>query len=214
MATPPEIELLICCARTHIDPGTSDKIRTLVAKDIDWAYLIRKAWRQGTTPLLYLGLGSTLPRAVPENVLDTLRSSFHANAARNLFLAGELIRLVDLFDSHRIPAIAYKGPALAVSVYQNLALRQFSDLDILVHPWDFYFSAQDLLIAHGWRRISDYGWECGFVDSGGRVSLDLHQGITDSGMPFRLGFERLWRLAINPTDSARSPACPSGASTA
>ncbi len=193
MATPPEIELLICCARTHIDAGTREKIRTLVAKDLDWAYLIRKAWRQGITPLLYLGLGATLPRSVPTRVLETLRSSFHANAARNLFLGGELIKLMDLFRSHAIPAIPYKGPALAVSVYQNLALRQFSDLDLLVHTWDFHFRAQDLLIAHGWRRTSDYGWECGFVDSSGRVALDLHQGITDSGMPFRLGFERLWR---------------------
>lgn len=100
---------------------------------------------------------------------------------------------MDLFDSHGIPAIPYKGPALAVSVYQNLALRQFSDLDILVHTWDFYFSARDLLAAHGWRRISDHGWETGFMDATARVSLDLHQGITDSGMPFGLGFERLWR---------------------
>lgn len=86
--------------------------------------------------------------------------------------------------------IPYKGPALAVSVYQNLALRQFSDLDILVHTWDFHFTAQDLLIAHGWRRISDYGWETRFRDASGRVSLDLHQGITGSGMAFNLGFER------------------------
>ncbi len=193
MAVPPEIELLICCARTHFDPGMRHKMRTLVANGIDWPYLIRKAWRQGTTPLLYLGLSSILPRAVPESVLATLRSSFYANAARNLFLAGELIRLMDLFDRHGIRAIPYKGPALAVSVYQNLALRQFSDLDLLVHIWDFHFSAQDLLIAHGWRRISDYGWETGFVDATGRVSVDLHQGITDSGMPFKLGFERLWR---------------------
>ncbi len=193
MATPTEIELLICCARTHIDPATRDKMRSLVAKEIDWAYLIRKAWRHGTTPLLYRGLSSTLPQSVPGNVLDTLRSSFYENAARNLFLAGALVKLMDLFERHAIPAIPYKGPALAHSAYQDLALRQFGDLDVWVHPWDFYFSAQDLLIANGWRRISDYGWETGFMDSAGRVALDLHQGITDSGMPFDPGFERLWK---------------------
>ncbi len=190
---PPEIEILIGCARTHIDPTTHDRMRALVARPIDWAYLIRKAWRHGTSPLLYRGLSETLPRAVPEGVLDTLRSSFYANAARNLFLAGELTKLMELFDRHAIPAIPYKGPALAASVYHNLALRQFTDLDILVHTWDFYFRAQDLLIAHGWRRVSDYGWESGFMDAGGRTVLDLHQAITDSGMAFDPGFERLWK---------------------
>jgi hypothetical protein len=193
MTAHPEIELLICCARTHLDPATREKIRILVAKDIDWAYLIRKAWRQGIAPLLYRGLSTTLPRAIPSWALDTLRSAFYANAARNLFLSGELITLMDLFDSHAIPAMPYKGPVLAVSVYHDLALRQFSDLDILIHAWDFHFRAQDLLVSHGWRRISDYGWESGFVDESGRVALDLHQGITGSGMPFNPGFERLWK---------------------
>ena len=49
-------------------------------------------------------------------------------------------------------AAPYKGPALAVQLYGNVALRQFSDLDILVHPRDVLL-ARDLLLAEGYSPL-------------------------------------------------------------
>ena len=49
---------------------------------------------------------------------------------------------IELFNIHkhlaarRLEVLPYKGPALAQSLYGNIALRQFSDLDLLVRAED------------------------------------------------------------------------------
>ena len=95
---------------------------------------------------------------MPKPILEELREHFYANAGRNLFLAKELIKLLHLLESHEIPAIAYKGPMLAVSVYGNLAFRQFGDLDILVQERD-YETARHLLMSQGFRLTIELDWE-------------------------------------------------------
>src|SRR5262249_35093242 len=146
----PEIRLLLDCARTCIDTQQANRIRDLASKDIDWAYLLRTARAHGVMPLFYRSLNSTCPDTVPEPILVELRQHFYANAGRNLFLAKELLTVVQCLEGHKIPSIPYKGPVLATSVYGNLAFREFGDLDILVRERD-YNLAQRVLIDQGFR---------------------------------------------------------------
>ncbi|GAG91885.1 unnamed protein product, partial [marine sediment metagenome] len=83
-------------------------------------------------PLLYQSLKKTCPEAVPDDTLEQLRAYFLTNAKRNLFLTGKLLRLLELLKDNGILAVPFKGPVLAESVYGDLSLRQFADLDILV----------------------------------------------------------------------------------
>lgn len=198
----PEAELLLCCARARRTTETDDRIRALLREDIDWDYLLETARRHRVAPLLYWQLGVVCPEAVPERVLAHLQNHFRVNSARNLFLTGELRRLLDAFESHGIGAIAYKGPALAALVYDNLALRQFGDLDIMVHQHDVS-KAEELLVSLGYRpqyqltraqkaaflrRQSDYLFE----HTDGRRFVELHWRITESYLSFTLDTERLW----------------------
>ena len=59
---------------------------------------------------------------VPKGFLEQLRDAFYANAAHNTLLARELLKLLRLLETHGIPALPFKGPVLAVSVYGSLAL--------------------------------------------------------------------------------------------
>jgi hypothetical protein len=192
----PEVELLLCCARTIVEPDMAGRIQILVRQHIDWTYLIQIATYHRLTPLLYYNLCETAPEDCPTTILDKLRCLAHANAVRNIFLTQELIKLLNLFEAHEILVIPYKGPILAAVVYRNLALRLFDDLDILVHKWDYHFTVSELLAAHGWRLRSDYGWERSFVDATGRIGLDVHEGITHRVMPFRLSFDRVWKRCV------------------
>lgn len=187
----PEVELLLCCARTCINSETAEQIKTLLQKDIDWDYLIRTALSHRVMPLLYWSLNATCPEAVPNARLAQLRDYFHINARRNLFLTGELLKLLNLFEAHGIPAIPYKGPVLAVSAYGKLELRQFWDLDILIHKRDI-LSTKNLLISQGYQLKHQLNWEYHFAHKDSRVNVDLHWGITQRERPFSLDFERLW----------------------
>ena len=188
----PENELLLCCARTRMDSKRADQLRSLLQKDIDWTYLTQMAVRHGVMPLLYFNLNSTCPNAVPKTTLEQFRGYFNANALNNLFLTSELLKLLNLFKDQGISAIPFKGPVLTASIYGNLTLRQFCDLDILVDKQDF-FKSRELLISQGYRRWLELEWQEGFVDGNSRVHVDLHQGITPWYFPLQLDFESLWQ---------------------
>jgi hypothetical protein len=146
----PEAELLIRCARIGMDAQQEDDLRMLTRTAIDWEYLIQTALLHGMMPLLYWHLHRVCSDTVPAAVLDDLRSRFQQNTRRNLTLTAELRAVLELLGEHQIVAIPYKGPMLASFVYGNLALRQFQDLDILVHKSDV-LRAKDLLISRGYQ---------------------------------------------------------------
>jgi len=182
-----EIELLLCCARTRLDAERAARISALLREDIDWERLLCTAHRHGMLPLLYWHLNATCPQAVPKTVLGQLRDHFQANTRRNLFLTGELLQLLNLFDTHRITAIPFKGPALTASVYGNLAFRQFADLDVFVRKQEV-LRAGDLLVSSGYRphfqftpaRAKAYlRSQCDlvFARADGRINVELHWGI-------------------------------------
>lgn len=141
-----EVELLLTCARARLDENQTERVKELASSDLDWDYLLRMADRHGLQPLLHWHLNSVCAAAVPEPHLQHLRVAFQRVSALNIFLTHELQRLLSIFAKNNITAVPYKGPALALQLYSNVALRQFSDLDILVHPRDVRL-ARDLLLA-------------------------------------------------------------------
>jgi len=208
----PELRLLFACARTCLDAQSAGLIKSLVSKDIDWPDLLRIARGHRVTPLLYQTLNSTCPDAVPKLTRKELRDHFYANAGRNLFLAKELLNIVQFFETHGIPSIPYKGPVLAASVYGNLALREFGDLDILVQERD-YQTAQQLLVSRGFRRTIEHEWEVEFVDGSGRVAVDLHKRIASRNVPSPLSFNYLSKRLepVNVAGTIVDTLCPEDA---
>jgi putative nucleotidyltransferase-like protein len=121
--------LLACCAVADHAASDADR-QTLIERGIDWPRLIQLADHHGVTPLVYKALRGT--ESVPPSTLETLGNHYQHNARKNLQFTAELFRVLDCLDSHSIPAIPLKGPILAETVYRDLALRDFSDLDVLV----------------------------------------------------------------------------------
>lgn len=148
----PEVELLLACARARLDATRTNRVGELLAKNVDWEYLLRLADRHGLQPLLHWHLNSAFAEAVPAFQRQHLRVAFQRVSALNIFLTHELQRLLLLFDRNNVQAVPYKGPALALQLYGNVALRQFSDLDILVHPRDV-LRARDLLLAEDYAPL-------------------------------------------------------------
>lgn len=144
-----EIELFLCCARTRMEEGHVARLRQLLDGALDWAFILDFAESHGLVPLLYTHLHARAPEKVPPAVLAKLRDQFRRISALNVYLSGELRRLLKLFAAHDIDAIPYKGPALAATAYGNIALRHFGDLDILVRQRDV-LRVMRLLVAEGY----------------------------------------------------------------
>jgi len=145
----PEHELLLCCARTNAAAKVVARLRELAAAQVDWEYLFLLGRRHAVLPLVYLQLERHAADLVPEEHLDRLRQNYVENSARNTVLTAELCRLINLFSNAGVETIAYKGPALAVFAYDNLALRRFVDLDLIVKKTDVS-QARNILLAEGY----------------------------------------------------------------
>jgi hypothetical protein len=197
----PEVELLLGCARTRLDAERAARVRALARQDLDWQYLRAVALRNRVAPLIARHLSGTCAESVPPEVLDRLRNDVQVSVRHNLLLTAELVALLELCAEAGIPALPYKGPALAAAVYDNLALRQFGDLDLLVHRADVP-RARALLAARGYVPLlplpahrqaaalgSEYDEE--FVSADGRVHLELHWELVPRYFAFRLDVESL-----------------------
>lgn len=145
-----EHALLLCCAKVGSEDQRSQQIRDLLAHCVDWSYLLTAAHVHGLTPLLYCCLRSGHLDSVPANTIEKLRDNVRKSAARNLLLTGELFRLSELLQANEIAHLPFKGPALAVLAYHNLALRPFNDLDFLVREADIP-KVTELMFSRGYR---------------------------------------------------------------
>lgn len=201
----PELELLLVCARPHIDGETAHRARQLAAQPLDWDYLIQTSVSHGLLPLLYTNLKAA-GAVGPKDHLARLRDLFQKNAARSALLTAELLKILDLFESEKILGMPYKGPAIAVSIYGHLALRQFADLDILVRKEDVW-RCQQLLISMGYqphfnitkRQLPAFlrlGYVQSFTRDKGMGIVELHWGIASRFFMFPLDVDRFFARLV------------------
>ena len=190
----PRPELLLLCARLTVDPQAEAQIKARLQQTVDWNFLITAAQQHRMLPLVYRTLGRIAPNDVPELAMRRLRSAFHQNARRNLFLTAELLQVMDIFRAHEIPCIPYKGPVVASLVYGDISLRQFADLDIIVPVRDVV-KARTLLIARGYRPEKEMSEQhlLGLINSekditllhdDRGINLEIHWGITTARIPY------------------------------
>ena len=146
----PEIDLMLCCARTHPTPQTRVRINEIASQGLDWRVFLELATFHGVRPLVYQSLHTSCWDALPKAVQQELSQFYSANSAKNRFLAGELLHLLQLFEAQDILAVPFKGPVLAAVLYGDLAMREFTDLDILVQQRHIP-KAREILSKDGYR---------------------------------------------------------------
>ena len=134
--------------------------------------------------------------------ITRLKEDYQNNVARNLLLTAELCQILQTFEAAGIEAVPYKGPALAVYAYGNLALRRFVDLDILIRKADT-LRAKELLTARGF--VCGTPWtntqqalllrtqhNLSLSREGGRMVVELHWEVASSLFASSLQAEDFW----------------------
>ncbi|MGH8059462.1 MAG: nucleotidyltransferase family protein, partial [Candidatus Entotheonellia bacterium] len=96
-------------------------LRAPSAEEVDWPALLRLAAWHRVVPFLYWGLQRTCPEAVPPSARTGLEAQMRAALGHSLFLTGELLRLLKDLHAQGIPALPFKGPALAGTTVATLA---------------------------------------------------------------------------------------------
>jgi hypothetical protein len=149
-----EFSLLCALAGTNLSSARRQRIADWNYSALEWNIFFRLADQHGVLPLAahnLVEIDSAKPtRSLPREIDNSLRSAYQANLQRSLWFASEMTRIVQFFQSRQLHAIPFKGPLLAQSVYGDIALRQFSDLDFLISSAEFD-SAKRALDEIGYR---------------------------------------------------------------
>lgn len=129
-----EFDLLLAAVRTDPDQA---RIDALADAGIDWRALLDLAAILTVRPLVYKGLRETCWRRIPAQMQAAWDEAHQLLTGRTLFLTGELLRVMAEFNKAGISVAAVKGPVIAQMAYGDFSLREFNDLDLLVHEADF-----------------------------------------------------------------------------
>src|SRR5262245_35363654 len=137
-----------------------------------------------------------------------MRSEARQNGVRNRLAREELLRVLRRFQEQGVSGMPFKGPTLAESVYGDLSLRVFGDLDILVPP-DQVLKAKAALISLGYTPLlslnraeerlylqTDCEYHFGRPTPGGGFSVvELHWSILLPSFTVSLDAGLLWQSA-------------------
>src|SRR5262249_17631482 len=172
-----EPEFLASALRSFLGSASSDTF----AEDSNFPVLLQLADAHAVTPILYTALRD---QPLPPPFGGQLRSRFENSVRQSLAQTAELARLAALFDEHRIPLVALKGPMLSQYLYGELGTRSSGDIDVLVKPEDVP-QIRNILAPAGYRLHTTLHWhsdsacmrsreqEISFESPSG-VSIDVH----------------------------------------
>ena len=219
----PEWNLLLAAASSEATEPDLARLRVSLEKAIlnrafEWESLLRLSEDHGTSSLLYQNL-SLLGDLVPPSALAALRQRYEINVHKSLFLARELIRVLDCFDALGIEALSYKGVVLSELYYGDLALRQPGDIDLFVrrnevarikHAVRELGYTQHVAIPEDAER--DYiasGYECSFDSLAGRGLLEVQWALQPRFYAVDFDMDRLFNRAVMVSVAGRNVKTPS-----
>ena len=188
-----EKQFLIALSRTCIDQTLETYILTSVQSGLNWEKLYSLALSNGVLPLAFKSLNRCCAGLIPKDVFKKFKASARKTAIINLSMSSILFKLLTVLNQNNIIAVPFKGPLLAHSVYGDLSLRSFGDLDVLVNTFD---------VSQAYTLLTKVGYEpeiqlsssqiiqfiktednISFKQSGTGVIVELHWELSGNYLP-------------------------------
>ena len=183
--------LLVACARHAAGLAGAREVGVAAALIDDWPGAARRASAHGLLPWLARALAAS---GSSDTANAPVSAAASAAAARTLGQARRLVELCSALDHAGVPVLPFKGPALSLQLYGEVALRESVDLDVMV-PLDRYRDARAALLALGLpprgghserQERTLFAW-LGHAPFGrGADFVELHWRFADRRFPFAL----------------------------
>jgi hypothetical protein len=165
-------DLLLLRSILHRDDGAAADAWGVVATRLDLDAPSSEQYR------LYPLLADRLARLpVDEPRLGMLQGVRRQAAIQTLLRLRHLDTVLDVLDAGGVHPLLLKGPALALTVYPDVGLRPFDDVDLLVGRAE-HARAVAVLESAGWRvGAADFDGNHAVPLVGGPVDVDLHRTL-------------------------------------
>jgi len=207
LAMNPETNLIVLCAKTFLSNAESSALRAALAEPLDWSLVEQSAENHVVMPLVAYVLSHYGADLIPQDRRERLTERLVCAARNNLAWVQEWLRILGALTEAGIPVISFKGPTLGLMAYRNLALREFTDLDLLIQACDA-LNTRDVLIRNGYVLDSavqsdtdaalthSRNRQISFVKGNREFTVDLHWGVLHETFPFQLEVGQLFESAF------------------
>ena len=184
-----ENKLLLLCARTQLTPQQNNELEVLLKQPLDWQHILDQSATHRLTPLLFYHLKNL---ELPPHIYTILEKTYTYTAFHNMVYLAELNTILD----QGIKIIVLKGPHLAETVYGNIALRPFSDMDLLIQRADIEKLDQKLIKLGYISSDKSFYKNCHFhlpYTKKGKVNihLEIHWAFVDKFILHRIDMDKI-----------------------
>jgi Uncharacterised nucleotidyltransferase len=206
----PEDLIILSSIKLHPNSSELEQLNELIPLVQDWDYLIHTLIDRGIAPLFYTKL-SLLPNSsvIPETVKTKLQQAYYKTVSRSALLYEHFRKIAEAFVAQNIPVIGLKGIYLSEWLYQDIGLRQFSDIDLFVIEEDA-LTCISILTTMGYKKseaslsefiLSEFEKDTihypAMVLNG--VSIELHIKLHSKLEKYNLDVPELWKNALPAT---------------
>ncbi|MGD8329115.1 MAG: nucleotidyltransferase family protein [Gemmatimonadales bacterium] len=195
--------LVACASGEPDDPGPAADLLHL--PDDCWEEFTARCRAQRLSAIAYSRIASAgLQAEIPPATLETLRRRYRNNSIRNLWLQEAIHSVVSTCHEAGIEVILLKGAYIATRVYDNPALREMGDIDLLVRQAQLH-DAVRLLQEHDFRSEEPLPDEfAAHISSAKHVprlhrakaAVELHWTIFRPNRNLPIEIDGLWQRAI------------------
>ena len=195
-------ELLLMCLKTVWTPTNTARLTELTTAQ--WQALVDWALQQKVAALFYYRLRQHgLDEMMPAPIRKQLKSYYQQLAVNNLTLYHQLRSLVAGLHEQQIPVMLLKGAYLGGAVYEDRALRQMVDVDLLVTP-EALVDAIAVVTALGYQPTQPIDAVQPYLAhkhhlppfvKEGKCSLEIHWTITQPNLSYTIEMADLWARA-------------------
>jgi hypothetical protein len=204
---PIEHKVILLLCKTNHTHDEINEIEKLIDK-LNWKKFLKITDNQSITPLIYKNLLKLKNKnSIPENIITSLKNRYLKVLSKNIILYEHLKIIINEFNNKNIPVIALKGIYYAEHLYNEIAIRQIGDIDLLIKEKDIekvittllslgYTATKFLTLSESFNKEIKHRHLSPFVKNG--VSVEIHTKIADSDT-VNLSVEELWERAINVT---------------
>lgn len=128
------VAIIIQACRVHLQTATLKELDELIEKnDINWQQVALFSKMHRIRPVVFRVLLNSI---APASLKEKLKRELQVNTLLNFSIASETERIIDRLAKDHIHAIPYKGVAYSKQFYEDISMRESSDIDLVIDEAD------------------------------------------------------------------------------
>lgn len=210
----PEWRLLVLTARLELDEGERAELLKIIRGSLDWDLLLHNAFFHGTTGLIYRHVkGLNDDGLVQNETMERLKNSYLMTTVLGMEKMAAFKAVAEELEKSGVDVIVLKGVALAETMYGDIGLRPFGDVDLLVKESDWpeivrilrekeYYSLGEEYVQLP-PKLTKYDTLAHMQYMSGRICLEFQFDLLTLGIGMR-DIDGVWKRARKATVAGAS----------